>query len=135
MIWHLHLLAPRHIRERCHGNYVIPEVKLYINAETLTTSRLTILSQHNNDLWVSEVPAINTQMKILYIKSNNKSEHVWKKKNENKNSKMNSLEWQEHESEPISTWQARNQQVAGLAFLHKNKPLGAKCLRFLQMRA
>ena len=57
------------------------------------------------------------------------------KKNENKNSKMNSFEWQEHESEPISTWQARNQQVAGLAFLQKNKPLGAKCLRFLQMRA
>ena len=73
------ILAPRH-RERCHGNYVISEVKLYINAEILTTSRLTILSQHNNDLWVSEVPAINTQMKILYTKSNNKSEHVWRKK-------------------------------------------------------
>ena len=44
------ILAPRLIRERCHGNYVISEVKLYINAEILTTSRLTILSQHNNDL-------------------------------------------------------------------------------------
>ena len=43
------ILAPRH-RERCHGNYVTSEVKLYINAEILTTSRLTILSQHNNDL-------------------------------------------------------------------------------------
>ena len=58
----------------------VSENTLYINAEILTTSRLTILSQHNNDLWVSEVPAINTQMKILYTKSNNKSEHVWKKK-------------------------------------------------------
>ena len=74
------ILAPRH-RERCHDNYVISEVKLYINAEILTTSRLTILSQHNNDLWVGEVPAINTQMKILYIKSNNKREHV-RRKNE-----------------------------------------------------
>ena len=43
------ILAPRH-RERCHGNHVTSEVKLYINAEISTTSRLTILSQHNNDL-------------------------------------------------------------------------------------
>ena len=63
-------------------------------------------------------------MKILYTKSNNKSEHVKKKKNENNNSKMNSFERQEHRSEPISTWQARDQQVADLAFLQKNKPLG-----------
>lgn len=82
-------------------------MKLYINAQILTASRLAILSQHNNDLRVSEVPAINTQMKILYIKSNNKSEHVWRK-NEKNNSKMNSFEWQEHESEPISTLQARD---------------------------
>ena len=105
MIWHLHLLAPRHIRERCHGNYVIPEVKLYINAETLTTSRLTILSQHNNDLWVSEVPAINTQMKILYIKSNNKSEHVWKKKRKQKF--QNEFFW------VTGTWERTDQHVAG----------------------
>ena len=32
---------------------------------------------------------------------------MWKKKNENNNSKMNSFERQEHRSEPISTWQAR----------------------------
>ena len=37
---------------------------------------------------------------------------------------MNSFERREHRSEPISTWQARDQQVADLAFLQKNKPLG-----------
>ena len=57
------------------------------------------------------------------------------KNNNNNNSKMNSFERQAHSREPISTWQARDQQVAGLAFLQKNKPLGVKCLRFLQMRA
>lgn len=125
------ILAPRH-RERCHDNYVISEVKLYINAEFLTTSRLTILSQHNNDLWVSEVPAINTQMKILYIKSN-KREHV-RRKNEttilkwillsDKNIRANRAARGRHVT---SRWQA-------LYFCQK-KPLGVKCLCFLQMPA
>ena len=34
---------------------------------------------------------------------------------------MNSFERQEHRSEPISTWQARDQQVAGLTFLQKKQ--------------
>lgn len=119
------ILAPRH-RERCHGIYVFSELKLYINAEILTTSRLTILSQHNNDLWVSEVPAINTQMKILYIKSKNKSEHVWKK------TKTTIPKWILLSDRNIRA----NRSARGRPRIFaKNKPLGVKCLRFLQMRA
>ena len=36
---------------------------------------------------------------------------------------MNSFERQEHRSEPIRTWQARDQQVADLAFCKKTNRL------------